>query len=68
MLTMSSMAQNDRKTGGLTVEEKIYRSMSRIGSGGIALGIITLVCGVTVGILSIVFGSKLLKERSRIMF
>ncbi len=50
------------------MEEKVYHSMSRIGKAGIALGIVTLVCGVAVGVLSIVFGGKLLKERSRIIF
>ena len=50
------------------MEEKIYHSMGRIGGATITMGIISIICGVTVGILSIVFGAKLLKDKSHILF
>ena len=46
--------------------EKVYRTMRNTGAGSIAIGIIILVTGVSVGILSIVNGAMLLKHRSRV--
>ncbi len=48
--------------------EKIYRTMGRTGACSIAAGIVILVTGVTVGILSIVCGALLLKRKSEITF
>lgn len=48
--------------------EKVYKSMKRVGGANIVLGIITLVTGVTVGILAIVSGARLLKNKSEITF
>lgn len=48
--------------------EKIYHTMSRAGACNIAMGIIVLVTGVTLGVLSIVTGGMLLKRKSEIEF
>ncbi len=48
--------------------EKVYKSMKLAGGANIALGIITLVTGITVGILTIVSGAKLLRDKSEITF
>lgn len=50
------------------MNEKIYKSMKRIGGFSITLGIIAIVAGVTIGVLSIINGAKLLKEKAEIMF
>ena len=42
------------------MDEKIYKSMGRIGGANIAMGIVCIVVGVTVGVLSIVCGGRLL--------
>ncbi len=46
------------------MEEKIYKTMS--GSG--ALNIVTLVAGITGGVLLIISGAKLLSSKSKILF
>ena len=50
------------------MNEKIYHSLGRIGGANIALGIISIVTGVTVGILAIVTGAKLLKDKKHLLF
>ena len=47
------------------MSEKLYKIVSGVGS--IALGIITLVTGVSTGILMIVNGARLLKGKSDMM-
>ena len=46
------------------MSEKLYKIVSGVGAGSIALGIITLVTGVSTGILMIVNGARLLKGKS----
>ena len=48
--------------------EKVYKTMQRTGACSIAIGIIVLVTGLTVGIMSIVCGSLLLKRKNDITF
>jgi len=48
--------------------EKVYMTMRNTGAGAIAIGIIVLVTGVAVGIVSIVSGSLLLKRKNDITF
>ncbi len=48
--------------------EKAYRTMQSAGAGNIALGIIMIVAGVTAGILAIVNGARLLKNKREITF
>lgn len=50
------------------MNEKVYKTMSKTGAGGIVLGIIVLVMGLVAGILMIVGGGRLLKSKSQIMF
>jgi hypothetical protein len=42
--------------------------MKNSGAGSIAIGIIVLVVGITVGVLSIVSGASLLKHKREITF
>jgi hypothetical protein len=46
--------------------EKIYKSMGRIGAGGIVLGILMIVVGVTAGVLTIIGGAKLLNTKNHL--
>ena len=48
--------------------EKIYKSMKRIGAGNIVIGVLIMVVGIGVGIVSIITGAKLLKAKSDITF
>lgn len=48
--------------------EKAYKTMSQAGVGSIVIGIITIVTGVTAGIIAIVNGARLLKNKSEITF
>ena len=48
--------------------EKAYLSMKHSGVGSIVLGIIVMVVGITAGVLSIVSGANLLKNKHVITF
>ena len=48
--------------------EKVYKTMRNTGAGSIALGVIILVSGLIIGILSIVNGALLLKRKNDITF
>ena len=48
--------------------EKVYKTMRNTGAGSIALGVIILVSGFIIGILSIVNGALLLKRKNDITF
>ena len=48
--------------------EKAYRVMRNSGAGNIAIGIILLVTGVTVGIISIIIGAILLKHKNNLTY
>lgn len=50
------------------MEEKIYKIMGGSGATNIAVGICILVSGIASGILLIITGAKLLKNRSKILF
>lgn len=51
------------------MNEKIYKTMGRVGGGGnIAMGAVLVVVGVATGVLMIVSGAGLLKRRGEIMF
>lgn len=50
------------------MEEKVYKTMGKIGGGNIVLGIIMIISGVTAGVLTIVSGAKLMSSRKHIMF
>ncbi|WP_182440659.1 MULTISPECIES: hypothetical protein [Clostridia] len=48
--------------------EKAYKTMSTAGAGSIVLGIIMIVTGVTAGIITIINGARLLKNKNEITF
>ena len=48
--------------------EKAYRSMKTVGAGNVALGIIMAVVGVTAGILTIIGGARLLRNKKELTF
>lgn len=48
--------------------EKAYQTMKHAGAWNIVMGILILIAGVTIGILSIVYGGKLVKNKSEITF
>jgi hypothetical protein len=50
------------------MEEKTYKTLGGAGAMNIAIGVITLVAGVTSGVLLIIAGAKLLAGRSKILF
>ncbi len=48
--------------------EKLYRSMGRIGAGNVVIGIILIAVGTAAGILSIVGGARLYARRKELSF
>lgn len=48
--------------------EKLYKMMTNVGAGDLALGIVILVVGIAAGILMIINGARLLKGKSDLMF
>lgn len=50
------------------MNEKAYKTMTNVGAGNLAIGIILLVVGLTTGILTIVNGGRLLKAKSDLIF
>lgn len=49
------------------MNEKIYHSMTLTGACDIAVGIIVLAVGITTGILTLVNGARILKNRKNII-
>ena len=50
------------------MNEKVYKIMKRAGAFGIVLGVISICAGVSIGVLSIIIGARLLKSKSEITF
>lgn len=50
------------------MDEKYYKTVKASGAMNLVAGIITLTVGVTVGILMIVSGAKLLASKSKYLF
>ena len=50
------------------MEEKIYKTMGSTGAASLAIGICVLTGGIAAGILLIVNGARLLKNRAKIIF
>jgi hypothetical protein len=50
------------------MNEKVFKSMGFSGITGIVTGVIILVVGVATGVMMIISGSKLMKDRTGIMF
>ncbi len=50
------------------MDEKLYKTVTQTGAGSLSIGIVVLVTGMAVGILSIVNGARLLASRKNITF
>ena len=46
------------------MNEKIYKTMTTVGAGNIVLGVIMIVTGIAAGVITIVGGARLLKNKS----
>ncbi len=55
-------------TGGIFMSEKAYKAMGSAGAGSIVIGVIMIVVGVAAGVISIVSGARLLKEKNGLIF
>lgn len=50
------------------MNEKVYKSMKHTGGTNIALGVLMIVAGIVTGVLVIINGAKLLRDKAEIMF
>ena len=50
------------------MEEKIYKTMGRSGGWNIAIGVVVIVIGVAAGVINILNGAKLIKDKAGILF
>lgn len=50
------------------IMEKIYKMLKSVGAANVAIGILIIAAGVTLGVLNIINGSTLLRNRKDILF
>ena len=50
------------------MNEKAYKAMGLVGAARIAVGIVVTVVGIAAGVISIISGAHLLKEKKGILF
>lgn len=50
------------------MEENTYRTMSNTGIWSLVLGIVTICSGIAIGVMMIVNGAKLIKNKSELTF
>ena len=50
------------------MNEKAYKAMSLAGAANIAVGIVILVVGIAAGVIAIVTGARLQKEKTGLTF
>lgn len=50
------------------MEENTYKTMSYTGIWSLVLGIVTICSGIAIGVMMIVNGAKLLKNKSELTF
>ncbi|MBQ8949795.1 MAG: hypothetical protein IJ065_01340 [Eubacterium sp.] len=48
--------------------EKVYKVLKNVGGGSIAIGVLYIVVGITLGVINIVNGAVLLRNRRKILF
>ena len=65
MHTINSTEQNRQER---LMNEKIYKTMTTVGAGNIVLGVIMIVTGIAAGVITIVGGARLLKNKSGLTF
>lgn len=68
MHTMKRTVCNSDRTGGAKMNEKAYKAMSFAGAANIALGIVIVTAGLATGIIAIVSGVRLLKNKKGLTF
>lgn len=56
------------RKGYYIMEERIYKIMGGSGALNIVIGVVSLVAGITGGVLLIISGAKLLSGKSKILF
>ena len=50
------------------MNEKIYNTMKQVGAWNIAFGVVIITIGVAIGVMQIVHGGKLLRDKKEITF
>lgn len=50
------------------MNEKVYKTMSRSGCWSLAIGVVVMVTGIASGVMLIVTGARLLKQKYQITF
>lgn len=50
------------------MNEKAYKTMGITGAANISIGIIVMVVGIAAGVIALVSGARLLKNREGMMF
>ena len=50
------------------MQEKIYKTMGRCGAWNITIGVVMIVIGLAAGVISILNGAKLIKDKAGLMF
>lgn len=50
------------------MQERLYKTMRSAGVTNLVFGIISVVVGVSVGVIAIVNGARLLRSKSKIIF
>ena len=52
----------------ISMNEKAYKTMGLTGAANIAIGIVMMVVGVAAGVVAVIGGARLLKNREGLMF
>lgn len=50
------------------MNEKVYNTMKQVGAWNIVFGVVLITLGVAIGVMQIVHGGKLLKNKKEITF
>lgn len=50
------------------MNEKVYKTMKRVGGWNIVFGVILITLGIAIGVMQIVQGGKLLSQKKEITF
>ncbi len=50
------------------MDEKLYKKMKKIGASNLVFGIVTLVFGITAGVILVIDGARLLAHKSENLF
>lgn len=50
------------------MDERVYKTMGRSGALCLAVGVVSIVAGLTGGVLLLISGGRLLAGRSKILF